>query len=290
LGGFGGGGADFGRFMVVELKRGYRWRRLPVAVLVVLLAGMLSGCVDYEVEIDFDSQTHGTLRQVLHLSEPWRAGQGSRADWLKQFANRARAAGAQVKLGGEGTLDTVEVWVPFNNGADLVRKFNRLLVDPDTQVFRGMPGLPAIAPALTGQFATHLSLDQTNWIVALRNHLSFDIDLQALNQLSASAPGVLRQWQLLNLGLRLVTPWGLASSEMATAEVATALAATVETLTPVTIGQETLWALPVGQLSHIDVVFWLPSPIGIGAVAIATLSLVGYLIKYKLMNNTTQQS
>jgi hypothetical protein len=214
------------------------------------------------------------LRQVLHLSGPWRAGDSTQADWLRQFEAQARAAGAQVKRLGPEAADTVEVVVPFNNGADLVQKFERLLSDPETQLFRGVPGLPAIA--------THLSLTQTNWLFALRNHLSCDIDLRALNQLSTSSPGVIRNWRLLNLGLRLVTPWGLQPTETTVP--------TLATLTPTIIDHEALWSLPVGQLNHIDVVFWVPSPIGIGAVAIATLSLLGYLIKYKLMNKSTQQS
>ena len=40
------------------------------------------------------------------------------------------------------------------------------------------------------------------------------------------------------------------------------------------------WALIPGEVNEIAANFWVPSPIGIGAAAIALLVLVGYACKY----------
>jgi hypothetical protein len=46
------------------------------------------------------------------------------------------------------------------------------------------------------------------------------------------------------------------------------------------------WSLVVGTVNQIEADFWVPSPIGIGAVAIALLVLLGYGIRYGILGNS----
>jgi hypothetical protein len=42
-----------------------------------------------------------------------------------------------------------------------------------------------------------------------------------------------------------------------------------------------MWTLKPGQLNHLEAVFWLPSPLGIGTLVIVLLVLGGFYLKYK---------
>ncbi|NJM84994.1 MAG: DUF3153 domain-containing protein [Leptolyngbyaceae cyanobacterium RM2_2_21] len=42
-------------------------------------------------------------------------------------------------------------------------------------------------------------------------------------------------------------------------------------------------SLQLGQLNHMEAVFWVPSPIGLGAAAIAVLMVLGWLIRYRVL-------
>ncbi|MEO1589885.1 MAG: DUF3153 domain-containing protein [Cyanobacteria bacterium J06632_22] len=219
-------------------------KRLVLLALVLCL----TGCVDYDLGIQFDSQTHGTLTQTLHLSEQVTQLNPDKArQWLRQFDQRARLQGGKVK-----TVDarTVQVTVPFNNGTDLSETYNALFDTEENPALSQLPGSP--------QLTSHLELRQKNRVLALRNQLALDIDLTSL-----PGPSTNRQdWRVLNLAFHLVTPWGVVSQ-----------------VGGVGRGREVVWPLQPGQITHIEADFWVPSPIGIGAGAIAILMALGYLIK-----------
>jgi len=231
------------------------WRltvvQLAVKRLVLIaLALCLTGCVDYDLGIRFDSQTHGALTQTLHLSE--RVAQlnpTSAQQWLRQFEQQTR--GKVQRLDG----NTVKVTVPFYNGTDLSNTFNALFDTDSNPTLSQLPGSP--------QLPAHLDLRQKNWLFALRNQISLDIDLTSLTELRAQARD---SWRVLNLAFHLVTPWGVQS-------------AVGDTLMR---GHETTWILKLGQVNHIEAIFWVPSPIGLGAGAITLVVIAGYLVKYGL--------
>lgn len=161
-----------------------RW----LAAAVVAL--MLSGCIDYDLAIRFDSQTHGSIRQILRLDDSFVALNGAaREQWLGVFRQEAALFAGQVETLGDGTL---ELRIDFYSGADLVHTFNQLFSQegPIAQV----PGAPPLY--------ARLELDQDNYGLALRNRLHLEIDLQALNPDSPSG-GALDSWRRLNLGLEL---------------------------------------------------------------------------------------
>ncbi len=218
-------------------------RNLIIRLLVITALSLgLGGCVDYQLGIQFDSQTHGVLIQTLHLDDQFVAlNSDARQQWLQIFIEEAKA------FSGKATsLDDVslQVRIDFYNGADLVKKFNQLFAADGlmTQV----PGAPPLL--------AHLDLTQQNWGVALLNHLHADIDLSALKADRAIGDGgALDRWRTLNLSFQIGS-----------------------------IGENRQWPLKPGQVNTIDTTFWVPSPIGIGAVVIVLLCAGGYGVRYGL--------
>ncbi|MEM7064556.1 MAG: DUF3153 domain-containing protein [Cyanobacteria bacterium P01_B01_bin.77] len=218
--------------------------KLALRLLIVLVLALgLSGCVDYQLGIQFDSQTHGVLLQTLHLDERFVAlNSEARQQWLQVFIEEAKTFSGKVTSLDDGTL---QVQIDFNNGADLVQKFNQLFAEDGlmTQV----PGAPPLL--------AHLELSQKNWGIALLNHLHAEIDLSAIGADSAIGDGgALDRWRTLDLSFQI-----------------DALAAETDR-----------WPLVPGQLNTIDTMFWIPSPIGIGAVVIALLCAGGYGARHGL--------
>ena len=120
-----------------------------------------------------------------------------------------------------------------------------------------IPGLSAIPLSL--------EVSQRNWLLASRIHLIYDLDLQSLSPWLTTAEdrGDPLTW-------RLQVPWGGVALQPGS------LPATV-------IGpKELLWSLQPGQFHHIDVVFWLPNPIGLGTLGIVLLVLLGYSLRYRV--------
>lgn len=212
-------------------------------VAIAALSLCLSGCVDYQLGIQFNSQTHGRLVQTLHLDDQFVAlNSDVRQQWLKVFTQEAKTFSGKVNSLDDGTL---QVAIDFNNGADLVSKFNQLFAEDGlmTQV----PGAPPLL--------AHLDLSQKNWGVVLQNHLHVDIDLQQLTADSAiGAGGALDRWRTLDLSFQLDT-----------------------------IADSSHWQLQPGQVNTLEATFWIPSPIGIGALVIGLLCAGGYGVRYGVM-------
>ena len=211
-------------------------------VAIVALSLCLGGCVDYQLGIRFDSQTHGVLTQTLHLDDQFVAlNKDARQQWLQIFIQEAKTFSGNVTSLEDGTL---QLQIDFYNGADLAQKFNRLFAKDGlmTQV----PGAPPLL--------AHLDLVQENWGVALQNQLHADIDLSALQADSAIGDGgALDRWRTLGLSFQIDSIKGTRQ-----------------------------WPLTPGQVNKIDATFWIPSPIGIGAVVIAVLCAGGYAVRYGL--------
>lgn len=236
--------------------RGQGWLTV---LLIGLIAILTSGCFQYDLGIQFDHQTHGRILQRLELNERAAAlAEPAVQSWLDQLEKQVYRLGGQVKRTQPESVDLV---VPFNNGADLVERFNQLF-----QPFAAQSETSVALPRIE----SHLSLEQQNRVFAIRNHLIYDLDLHELPQQPQGLPGVLGQaadW--LTLRFILQVPWGIR-------------AIAPDSLNPQGVGLAQTWLLKSGQMNHIDVVFWVPSWIGLGGIAIAILVLVGYFLKYGL--------
>ena len=230
--------------------------RRSITVICLLLCTLLSGCVDYDLGIRFDSQTHGTLTQTVHLSDRLLTLSDTSARQIfQQFTARA-----QVLSGEAHQIDaeTLAITLPFYSGEQLVERFNAFYssdgapTDFSTRLL-DLPGAPTVS--------AHLDLQQRNYVFALRNHLTYDLQIN-----SKATPREARSW--LNLDFHLTTPWGLTPANPLPGSVR---------------GHTATWHLEPSQPQHIEATFWVPSPIGIGGGAIALICLVGYLLRYKLL-------
>ena len=229
-----------------------RW--LKIVGQLVMIAGvlLLTGCLQYDLDIQFDSQTHGQLTQELH----WRGAEGlTNPDWtqrLDELRDRTAAVDGTIRFVDEQTLT---ITIPFNNGAELEQKFNEFF-NPETST-TGLLNLPS------GETITaHLVLRQNNWFGVIFNHVDIQFDLTAVPDLAATRLPLLQTQQLLVGNVRLTAPWvRLPTGELNGSEE---------------------WSLVPGTLNTLAADFWIPSYIGIGAAVVALFVLIGYGLKYWL--------
>ncbi|MGB3640124.1 MAG: DUF3153 domain-containing protein, partial [Rivularia sp. (in: cyanobacteria)] len=70
----------------------------------------------------------------------------------------------------------------------------------------------------------------------------------------------------------LNTPWGASSIEE-----------TEDAIEPLKSNKQLSWKLKSGQVNHIEAVFWLPSPVGIGTLLIVLFIALGFFLRYSFM-------
>ena len=234
-------------------------------VWIILLASLLSGCVQYDVGVNFDNPHRGEVVQHIKLGERLMSFSGNSAiEWLNSIERRTQQLQGKTKRSSQ----EITVSIPFNNGAELEEKFNEFFnpYGKKDDVTSTAVELPTIS--------SHLSLTQNNLLFFLRNRLSYDLDLRALSLISTQ--GILvGSDELLELKFSLNTPWGARSIESNNA------------ILPEKIGRQLVWTLKPSQLNHLEAVFWLPSPIGIGAVVIALVVAAGIYLRYNFMPDPT---
>jgi Protein of unknown function (DUF3153) len=222
--------------------------RLRLVWFILISVFFLSGCVHYDAGVSFADANHGEIVQHIRLkSQSSSLGESVAATWVESLEQRTKA------LGGRTRQLSAQEWrltMPFYNAKDLEMKFNQLLQPP-----AGQKGdLPV----------SRLQIKTLNRLLWQRNELQYDLDLRSLratlqNNFSES----------LDLEFKLRTPWG--------ARIPTVNGKLSPTLRK--SGWQLVWKLKPGAMNHIEVVFLLPSPIGIGFVAIALFVIVGAMAK-----------
>ncbi|MCT7949311.1 DUF3153 domain-containing protein [Ancylothrix sp. C2] len=236
--------------------------KLRIFWTIILASCLLSGCVDYDVAINFESQTHGEIVQHIQLGQQFTNFSGTTVqEWLDSIKQRASQLGGRTKQLQEGEI---LVTIPFNNGAELEEKFNDFFNPLEKKKARPVPDLPDIK--------SHLSVTQSNWILAIRNQLVYDLDLRSLSVIAANGNVLLSPGSILDLDFSLNTPWGATNVETG-----------LETLVTEKQNSQLTWKLKSGEVNHLETVFWVPSPIGIGALVIILLVALGSFLKYRLL-------
>ncbi|MEM9006855.1 MAG: DUF3153 domain-containing protein [Cyanobacteria bacterium P01_F01_bin.86] len=227
-----------------------RWMKACLRGILLLGLVLLTGCLQYDLDLQFDSQTHGQFEQHLHWRGSAIAPQDKLDPWLQILTERTEAVGGRLRFLAD---DELAITVPFNNGRDLEARFNQFFnLSAEKLPFTLPSGEPIQA---------ELSLQQGNWILAIANHISLRIDLTMVPDLAATGLPVLKTAQLLEGRITITTPWGVLSP------------------IPEMLPEET-WLLTAGEVNQFEADFWVPSPIGIGALAIALLIAIGYGFKY----------
>jgi hypothetical protein len=247
-----------------------KFARLRVLVILLIAAIFLSGCVDYDLSIHMADQNHGEIVQHIRLAEQFANFNESVAqDWLKRIERRTRELGGRTKR--LSTYDLVTT-IPFYNGAELVSKFNQFFQPPHQSTASSTTLASLDWPELIPQ----LHIIQDNYLLVERNRLTVDLDLRSLGLRSSGGNVLLSPAALLNLDIRLATPWG--------AESIGAIAPELQD-----DDKHLMWTLQPGNVNHIEAVFWVPSPLGIGALAIALLVALGMFLKSVLSSKPTSR-
>ncbi|MBE9094458.1 DUF3153 domain-containing protein [Tychonema sp. LEGE 07203] len=236
---------------------------------VLCLLTLVTGCVKYDVGVNFDSQTHGKIVQHIKLGERLTSFSSETVEkWLKSVEQRVRLLNGKTKRLSE---TEVMVTIPFNNGSELQNKFNKFYnPTAPTAKYRVATPLETDLP----KFEAHLNINQNNLLLVLRNRLSLELDLRSLSLLSSNGSLLLSPGELLELDFRLNTPWGAESIET----VAGALVP--ESYRE---GKQLVWKLKPGEVNYLEATFWIPSPVGIGALIIALFVAAGVALKYQIL-------
>ncbi len=240
--------------------------RLRVFWAILLSALLLSGCVQYDVGVNFEGQHRGTIAQHIKLGEQLTSFSNEQAiEWLRSIERRAQQLQGKTK---RLSNEEIVVTIPFNNGKELESKFNQFF-NPVVQ--KKSPPKADETEELP-KLDSKIHIDQGNFIFVQRNKLSYDLDLRSLGVLSANGNVIVSPSSLLDLKFSLETPWGARSVKNAADDIRPEVYDN---------GHQLVWTLQPGQLNHIDAVFWLPSPLGIGTLVIVLLVLGGFYLKYK---------
>jgi Protein of unknown function (DUF3153) len=237
-----------------------QFAKLPMIVVAIATALLLAGCVDSDVSIRFDSPNQGAIIQQIHLGERFQSlNDLSAQQWLKTIEQQAKAAGGSVQRAADQTLT---IKIPFANSSELEEKFNRFF---DT-VFS--PAQSAREKAEFPSISAHLTVEHNNFIFLERNHLRYEADLRSLGVQSSQGALLVSPAALIQLHLRLITPWGATRNHPA------------DTLPALKSGRELNWTLVPGEQNILETTFWMPNSLGIGSLLILLFVVVGRFLKY----------
>ncbi|MEG3439237.1 DUF3153 domain-containing protein [Pannus brasiliensis CCIBt3594] len=245
-----------------DRKKAKRFFLLP---LLCGLFVLLTGCVRYDVGVNFSHQHHGEIVQDITLGQRLTSlSQTEATKWLHSLEDRAKSLGGKAKRVSD--RETI-VTIPFGNGQELEEKFNRFFNPGATDAIRR--STPDDLKLL--QLDSRLSIDQSNWFLLDRDRLTLTVDLRALGVLSEKGNIIVSPGSLVNIDFALNTPFG---GRIITGE--TALPPDVEQ-----DGTRIVWHLKPGEINRIEAVFWVPSYLAIGSIAIIALAIAGYVLKYR---------
>lgn len=246
-------------------------RRSRLLWIMLLASLLLSGCVQYDVGVKFDNPNRGEFVQHIKLGERLTSFSGDSAqEWLTSIERRAR----QLQGKSRRSNQEITVTIPFNNGAELEAKFNEFFNPIGKQNSEPTSNTAGELPNIDSQ----IHLTQNNLLLLLRNRLSYDLDLRSLSLISTNGSLLVSPSEILELEFSLNTPWGARSVETDTNAIHA---------DRFQLGQHLVWTLKPGQLNHLEAVFWLTNPLGIGTVVIALFVVAGIYLRYNFMPDPT---
>lgn len=227
----------------------------------------LTGCVRYDVGINFAQVNSGTIVQHLKLDQQLtNFSQTSSNSWLKSIENRAIQLQGKTKRISD---EEIVVTIPFHNAQDLVSKFNQffnpseLNTKKQNQEFTDLLDLKA-----------EMFIHQSNMLFLERNVLNISVDLTPLGVISDEGNVIISPGKLIDLELELNFPWGAKSINQSLPSESEDLPSNLST-------KYLAWKLESGRLNEIQTIFWLPNYIGLGTLGIFLLIILGFYLKYK---------
>jgi hypothetical protein len=242
-------------------------RRIRLVCILLLASLLLSGCVDYDLGVNLNNANYGQFVQHIKLGEKLTSFSGDSVyEWLDSIERRASELQGKAK---RITEEEVIVTIPFSNGRELERKYNKFFNSRNNYKSRSNN---AKSESELPKIESNLQLLQSNFLLLVRNKLIYDLDLRSLALISSKGNVLTNAGSILDLEFSLNTPWGADSIEK-----------TEDSIEPQNNNKQLSWKLKPGQLNHIEAVFWLPSPIGIGTLLIVLFVVLGFYLRYSFM-------
>ncbi len=228
-----------------------------------LMAIALSGCVKYDTGINFSSLNSGEIVEHIQVGEQLNSfSQNAVQAWLATIEQRTKQVQGRMEKTGDREYKVI---IPFNNVRDLAYRVNLYF---DSAI--------GLNPA-EQKFSGHLSIEQNNFLVVVRNHLIYEIDLRSLVVKSTDRTAPTPPENLVDLNFSVQSPWGVRSRDRQRNLVGV----------KGSNDHQITWQLTPGKLDRIEAVFWLPNELGIGAILISIISLIGYYLKYRQLPGTS---
>ena len=239
----------------------------PILWLVVLTSLLLTGCVEYDAGVNFNHSNSGEIVQHIKLGERLTSfSADSVSDWLSSIERRAnQLEGKSRRI----SASEIIVKIPFSNAQELQEKFNDFFNSRGNEKAQGVQKSSESVPP---KIQSNLLIDQNNLILLVRNRLIYDLDLRSLTFIPSRGKVISDTESILDLKFTLNTPWGAKNIE----DNETAIP-------PQKKGRELVWQMKPGQRNHVEVVFWLPNPLGIGSLLIVLLICGGIYLRYTFM-------
>jgi len=241
--------------------------RNPILWVVLLTSLLLSGCVKYDVGVNFDNSNSGELIQHIKLGERLTSFSGDSVhEWLNSIERRTRQLEGKAQRVSQ---EEIIVTIPFNSGRELQEKFNEFF-SPRTN--QPSESVQSESDSELPKIESNVLLEQNYFLLLVRNRLIYDLDLRSLSLIASKGNVLANAGSILNLEFSLKTPWGAKNIQQ-----------TETAITPEKNGNQLVWKLQPGELNHIEAVFWLPSPLGIGTLLIILFVWGGLYLRYNFM-------
>lgn len=244
--------------------------KLRVLWLILVAVLFLSGCVRYEVGMNFIDANHGEWVQRIRLEKQTTSlGETIANAWFDSLEEKAKTLGGQVRHPSDRELF---VQIPFFNAKDLETKFNQFF-QPESRRIEQSGGYWKKRDAKLPELESHLHIQTHNFVFRERHHLELDLDLRSLETMTHEAGIPIEPEQLVDLEFRLTTPSG--AQVLSTQGMSEAIVRQH--------GKQLVWTLQPGKLNHLEAVFAVPNPLGTGFVIIAVFVLLGMFAKFLML-------
>ena len=239
----------------------------PILWLVLLSSLLLTGCVDYDAGVTFNNANSGEIVQHIKLGERLTSFSGDYVyEWLNSIERRTRQLeGRTQRISPEEII----VKIPFSNGQELQEKFNDFF---NSRTNEKSEALQKASASELPKIESNLLINQNNFVLLVRNRLIYDLDLRSLSLIASKGNVLSDTGSILDLDFSIKTPWGARNIQR-----------TETAINPQKQGKQLVWQLKPGELNHIEVVFWLPSPLGIGGLLIILFIWGGIYLRYTFM-------
>ena len=254
-------------------------KRIRLVCILLLASLLLSGCVDYDLGVNLNNASYGKFVQHIKLGEKLTSFSGDSVyEWLDSIERRARELEGKAKRISE---EEVIVTIPFSNGRELERKYNRFFNSRNDSKNSSKNKTKSRSNKSQSEselpkIDSNLLLKQSNFLLLVRNKLVYDLDLRSLALISSKGNELTNTGSIIDLEFSLKTPWGASSNQQAEDSIEPEINNKKN-------NKQLSWKLKPGKLNHLEAVFWLPSPIGIGTLLIVLFVALGFYLRYSFM-------